>query len=265
MSIIEAEHTMKYLTVYNDLKEAILSGKYLRGSFLPTEVEMIKIYAVSRTTIRKAIALLQQENLVRVQQGRGTEVIGCKSQPRSNVVQVYRNVIGVSSKYLLQGQAASMSTVVDIVSVSGQVAERLELVPDTSVYRLQRLKTLSGQPYNYVVSYVPRELAPGLEKYSGQVFYLYQCLKDEYNVVSTAVQEDISAETAKFLESNLLRVTIGSPLLVTRRTTRYEYGVMEFTESYIRPDIYQISIAMQGALNYLSEDEPISPDNPLND
>ena len=83
MSFHAAEnHPIKYLAVYNDLKEAILSGKYLRGSFLPTEVELTELYSVSRTTVRKAVSLLQSEKLVNVQQGRGTEVISGKSQVR---------------------------------------------------------------------------------------------------------------------------------------------------------------------------------------
>lgn len=259
MSIHASEsHTIKYLAVYNDLREAILSGKYLRGSFLPTEVELTELYAVSRTTIRKAVALLQSEKLVHVQQGRGTEVTSGKSLIRPTAPQIYRDVIGVSSKYLMEGESVAMSSVVDIVPADTRTAAALELDAGTSVYRVRRLKILGNTPFNYVVSYVPRQLAPGLEKFSGQVFFLYQCLKETYNVVSTAVEENITADTAKFLESNLLGVPVGAPLLVTYRTARHEHGVMEYTESYIRTDIYQISISMHGDMNYM-DGEVIKP------
>ena len=58
MSAVTKTRTIKYLSVYQDLKEAILSGKYLRGSFLPTEVELTEIYSVSHTTVRKAVSEL---------------------------------------------------------------------------------------------------------------------------------------------------------------------------------------------------------------
>lgn len=250
-------HSIKYLAVYNDLKDAILSGKYLRGSFLPTEVELTAFYAVSRTTIRKAVSLLQEENLVHVQQGRGTEVTSGKSQVRPSAPQVYHDVVDVSGKYLIQGESVAMSSVVDTVPADQRTAAALELEPGTPVYRVRRLKVLGNTPFSYVVSYVPHPLAPGLDRFSGQVFLLYQCLKEVYHVISTSMEERISAETAKFLESNLLGVPVGAPLLVTCRTARCEQGTMEYTESYLRPDIYQISVSMQGGLN--SGDGGISP------
>ena len=259
MSFHAAEnHPIKYLAVYNDLKEAILSGKYLRGSFLPTEVELTELYSVSRTTVRKAVSLLQSEKLVNVQQGRGTEVISGKSQVRLTAPQIYRDVIGVSSKYLVDGESIAMSSVVDIVPADTRASAALELALGTPVYRVRRLKVIGNTPFNYVVSYVPRHLAPGLEKFSGQVFFLYQCLKETYHVVSVSVDENIAADTAKFLESNLLGVPVGAPLLVTYRTAHCEQGRMEYTESYIRPDIYQISISMQGDLNYM-DGEVVKP------
>ena len=88
MSAVTKTRTIKYLSVYQDLKEAILSGKYLRGSFLPTEVELTEIYSVSHTTVRKAVSLLQEEKLVHVQQGRGTEVISGESQIRPTAPQI---------------------------------------------------------------------------------------------------------------------------------------------------------------------------------
>lgn len=246
------EHSIKYMDVYNDLKDAILNGKYLRGSFLPTETGLTEKYEVSRTTIRKAVSLLQSEGLVHVQQGRGTEVTSGKLQVKPACTQIYQNVVDVSGCFISEGTAVCMSSVVDVVAADEKVAEALEINAGTLVYRVQRLKLIGDDPYRYVVSYVPRDLAPGLESYSGQVFLLYQCLKENFGIVSTNVSETISANTAKFLESNLLDVTVGSPLLVSYRTAWCEQRVMEYTQSFLRPDIYNIVISMQGDLDYLN-------------
>lgn len=252
MSInLSGEHSIKYLDVYNDLKEAILSGKYLKGSFLPTETGLTEMYDVSRTTVRKAVSLLQSDGLVDVQQGRGTEVICGKSQIRRSGFQKYANVLGVSSRFLRDGDSVWMSSVVDFVDANSKVAEALGVSAGTSVYRVQRLKVQADAPFSYVVSYVPTDMAPGLEKYSGQMFYLYTCLKDNYGIVSTSVEECISAETAKFLESNLLGVPVGSPLLISKRIAWCDQRVMEYCETCFRPDMYNIVISMEGNIDYL--------------
>ncbi len=250
MSAVTKTRTIKYLSVYQDLKEAILSGKYLRGSFLPTEVELTEIYSVSHTTVRKAVSLLQEEKLVHVQQGRGTEVISGESQIRPTAPQIYSDVVSVSSRYLNGGDAVASNSVVDTVHADAKVAKALGVEPGALVYRVQWLKLQGETPFSYVVGYVPQDLAPGLEQFSGQVFALKHCLKENYDLVCTTTEEIISAATAKFLESNLLGVPVGSPLLVTCRTGRNETRVIKYAESYIRPDIYQLIISMQGDLSY---------------
>lgn len=243
-------HSLKYADIYNDLKDAILCGKYLRGSFIPSEGELMKIYSVSRTTVRKAVDLLQREKLVSVQRGRGTEVISGLQQVRNSKIQIYHDVTGISSEYLVEGESVAMNSVIDIVPADTDTARYMELPENTEVFQIRRLKILGNSPFNYVISYVPCDLAPGLERYSGQVFYLYQCLDENYHLISTSITETISADTAKFLTANLLGVSIGAPLLLTRRIARHGDRVMEYTISYIRPDIYQISVSMKGGLNY---------------
>ena len=251
MSInLAGEHSIKYLDVYNDLKESILSGKYLKGSFLPTETGLTEMYNVSRTTVRKAVALLQTEGMVNVQQGRGTEVVCGKSQIRQSGFQKYANVMGVSSRFLKEGESLWMSSVVDITGAEPRIADVFGFAAGTPVYRIQCLKVQADAPFSYVVSYVPTDIAPGLERFSGQMFYLYDCLKNTYGVVSTAVEECISADTAKFLESNLLGVSVGSPLLVSKRIAWCEDRIMEYCETCFRPDMYNVVISMEGNIDY---------------
>jgi DNA-binding FadR family transcriptional regulator len=47
----------------DELRERILSGAWMRGRSLPSETELSHEFACSRTTVRKAIALLRAEGL----------------------------------------------------------------------------------------------------------------------------------------------------------------------------------------------------------
>lgn len=51
----------KYYTLMEALKEQILSGTIKPGQKLPSENELTREYALSRHTVRKALALLENE------------------------------------------------------------------------------------------------------------------------------------------------------------------------------------------------------------
>ena len=51
-----------YLTVYGILKQEITEGHLKVGTLLPSEQELEAQFKVSRTTIRKAIGLLKDNN-----------------------------------------------------------------------------------------------------------------------------------------------------------------------------------------------------------
>lgn len=57
--------------IAKELSEKINNGNYSAGEELPTEVDLQKIYGVSRTTVRKAIDQLVDENMVTRKKGVG--------------------------------------------------------------------------------------------------------------------------------------------------------------------------------------------------
>lgn len=88
------EKTYNYLRVYNDLKKGILTGQYVEGVRLPTENQLQTKYGVSRITVKKAMEMLSEEELVERYPGKGTFVLkhdevsleeGVSEAPRSSV------------------------------------------------------------------------------------------------------------------------------------------------------------------------------------
>ena len=61
--------------VYEDLCKRIQNAEFPPGSQLPTEVELIRQYQVSITTIRKAVQILADKNIISKKQGQGTFVL----------------------------------------------------------------------------------------------------------------------------------------------------------------------------------------------
>ena len=63
----------KYILVSNDLAARIQSGMYPAGSRRPAESQLIREYGVRRDTLRKALAVLEQEGYI--QKARGREAL----------------------------------------------------------------------------------------------------------------------------------------------------------------------------------------------
>lgn len=63
---------LKYCRLMKELKEMILDGNHQAGDKLPSENELSAAYEVSRHTVRKALALLEQEGYVYAVHGKGT-------------------------------------------------------------------------------------------------------------------------------------------------------------------------------------------------
>lgn len=60
--------------VVHDLVRAIVTGEVKPGDLLPPESELCDHFGVSRTVIRESVKRLEEKGMVKVVQGRGTEV-----------------------------------------------------------------------------------------------------------------------------------------------------------------------------------------------
>jgi len=77
-----------YVQIYGVIRRMIEEGEWTPGSMIPSEDELCKIFLVSKTTIRLALADLVREGYLRRQQGKGTFV---KSPvPNSGITMVTR-------------------------------------------------------------------------------------------------------------------------------------------------------------------------------
>ncbi|ANF96689.1 GntR family transcriptional regulator [Paenibacillus bovis] len=72
-----------YISVYDELFKQIMNGTLPAGSRLPSEPELAKRFEVSRMTLRQALALLQDDGLVKSYHGKGNFVTGATHRDAS--------------------------------------------------------------------------------------------------------------------------------------------------------------------------------------
>lgn len=78
---------LKHVKIYDRLYELIQNQTYPPGSQLPSEPDLAEKMNVSRMTLRKALALLQEDGLIQNIRGKGNFVLESKSAPPPSLPQ----------------------------------------------------------------------------------------------------------------------------------------------------------------------------------
>ncbi len=78
----------KYILLREKINEEILQGTYPMASKLPTEVELARIYNVSRSTVRQALDLLVKDGIISKHWGSGNTVIGKSDSSNKDTVMI---------------------------------------------------------------------------------------------------------------------------------------------------------------------------------
>ena len=164
-----------YMKVYTDVKESIMNDTYPVGSFVPREPDLCAMFGVSRTTVRKAMELLEQEGFVHIQQGSGTEVLNYKATQKLNQVTSFSETLEAQG-YTVE----SKSTYIDMMVPPSHVLEELMQPPDSRVVRIQRIQLANGKPIAIITNYIVADLVPGILSDTGTFVSLYHHLEAKY-------------------------------------------------------------------------------------
>ena len=197
-------------TISEKLRSDIEAEVYSPGELLPSEFDLGKLFGVSRTTVRKAIANLIAQGLVYTRQGKGAFV---KQQQKisfslTNPLTFFNEEL---SRQGLKGEICNLSF--EMVTASPEICSQLKLSqPDSKVYQQQKIILADSKAIAleiaYFPSYIPQHLAESLQ--SG---FTYATLKKfGYSLVFTEIIIESTHATADIAE--YLAVPLGTPILI---------------------------------------------------
>ena len=230
-----------YMLVYKQLKQEILNGKYQIGDMLPIESDLEQIFSVSRITIRKAVKMLVEDQLVDVKQGRGTLVLDFKPKQSLN------HVVSVTETLRHKGyEVKTQSMYIDIMQATYEIAEALQLNVGDYVARFQRIQLADDNPIVIMKNYVKASMVPDVVKYSNKFTALYQFLEDTYQIKIDEASDTIYAKNAEFEEAQMLNIAVGEALLCIKRVCYYENKPICFDKVKIIGSKYELNTSMMG-------------------
>lgn len=193
-----------YLEIQKDILNKIDSSTYKVGQIIPSEVELAKMYGVSRPTIRQAIQILVDSGYLERKRKRGTIV--CQKKIEQNFTQ---KIDSYDSQMNKTGHDSH--TKVLTFKKEMATAEVKDVLKCDVVFKLVRLRYINNQPNVFVTTYMPYSIFKEYESYdfSNNSFYDL-CVKCKHPIIT--VNRHLEVTSADETLADLLEVNIQDPL-----------------------------------------------------
>ncbi|MEU5436940.1 GntR family transcriptional regulator [Streptomyces sp. NPDC020719] len=222
-----------YRKVAGDLRAAITAGEYGSGARLPAEDELARTYGVSRGTIRQALGALRADGLVTSRRGARRVVLGGTGGAR---LQSFEELRSFARWARSLGEVPGGRTVsVDPGEASEEEAYQLRLPLGERVFRVLRVRTLSGAPvmverttYPERVGELVLAMDPRLASHADEL--------EAHGVLFVDAHHTIDVVPADAADAELLGCPAGEALLRERRRSTDPAGLpLEWSQDRYLP------------------------------
>jgi GntR family transcriptional regulator len=142
------------VAIYSRVADGIRAGVFVPGSALPNEIEMGEFLGVSRTVVREALMLLEEDGLIVTRRGIGRFVT--TDLPRIGLEQLrpLEEIVAMPDQPVsIRRVAAERQTATEYS------AGALKLVPDAHIWFFESILTRGGEKIALVQEYLPADEA----------------------------------------------------------------------------------------------------------
>ncbi|MEE4271698.1 MAG: GntR family transcriptional regulator [Thermoanaerobaculales bacterium] len=229
-----------YYQLATILRENIISGRFAVGDKFPTEADLVKLYSVSRATVRGALQSLKDEGLIRREAGRGTFVSGMPEFVGT------LKMDGTLNGLIAMGLATS-PRLVDLqeVTVTPQQAESLGMETGTPAIRACRVRYYKGHPYCYIINTLPLAVGRMISDADWESGSILRHLQTDHDLELGDADEYVRATVADATLARWLQVRIGAPLLQVEYLIRDAAGnPVETPVIFYRSDMHAFTLRL---------------------
>ena len=226
----------KFKEIFLDLEQKILSNEYPPHSLLPSENQLIKMYSVSRETVRKALNLLKNAGYIQKKQGKGSIVL--------DLNRFDFPISGLTSFKELQDtqRIPSETKVVEIRKIA--VSPKLHGITDWPVaseaWKLVRQRKIDGEVVILDKDYLDASIIEELPERRAQDS-IYDYFENDLGLEIAYAQKEITVDPVNKELRDLMDLHPDDQHVVTVRSLVYleDTRCFEYTESIHRLDKFR--------------------------
>jgi GntR family transcriptional regulator len=227
-----------------ELRQAILGGTFRPGSQLPTEAELCEMLGVSRTVVREALRVLEDDGMVTRRHGVGTFV-------RDHPILKNLNLnFGTTEMITSAGMTPGNNHLsIQSETANEETAKQLRVAPGTPLVTVERVRTADGRPVVYSLDTLSEALFQRAEV-DPQLF-MTQSL---YNILQTSMGQVIEYGIARLLPMNAPPYVAEKLQLPANALTMYivqtDYSAddtpLVYSQEYHLPDAFDFIVWRRG-------------------
>ncbi|OZG61451.1 transcriptional regulator, GntR family [Bifidobacterium lemurum] len=221
-------------SVADDLARRIEQGEYRDGDRLDSESALAKEFGVARGTMRNALEILKDRNLVTTKPGVGS------------FVSFHGHTMEGAGGWAAASARAGSPTVTEVLGMERQVPPeelRREYDIDGDVHRVVRRRLIGDVPVSVEVSYLPSNTLLDLLMERGLLGdSISLTMKAAHMEPESGVQDaTVEALPEEYLEQ--LEAIASDRFLVVRRSSfDAEGNLVEYVVSYLNPDHFSLHV-----------------------
>ena len=244
----EAKKKFLYQKIADFLIGDINQKKYNANDVLPSEKKLAEKYQVNRSTIRQAIDVLVEKDLVYRRQGSGTFVkenklnysLNAQSNFTQNLIEIgYLPCLKIISSKLMPAPF--------------NVANSLEIAQEELVFKIKSIRSAffcteeindnEITPLCLSTSYFIERKCPKLSSLVYQTNSIYKLLKSQYNISPYRTKNIIEVGLSNREDSQYLNIRKNSPILISISLVKdsdesfFEYTVSRFSGEMVSFEI----------------------------
>jgi GntR family transcriptional regulator len=220
-----------------ELLEAYILENHLQpGDRLPTERELSRVWQLNQVTLRNAKANMEASGRLLSVQGSGTRLTRRYFRNLQNLHGFTEDAVACG--FRPETRLLSFS----VVECDKHLSKKFKRVLGEKIYRISRLRILDEIPSLIETSFIPVELAPGLETHDLSSESLYRILAEAYSLNLDHGIEKASLTMVTEEEASLLQVAKGTAALwMVSQTCDPSDMTIEYCRSVGRADIIELT------------------------
>ncbi|NGZ76479.1 GntR family transcriptional regulator [Saccharibacillus alkalitolerans] len=227
-----------YKQIVDDLKRKILDGRYA-DMRLPDERSLSESYAVSRSSVKRALAKMENEGIIFKKRGSGT-FINPLYLKNESVFNYEGSNLGVTDNFHMHGKKPGIKVLsFEVVPPTEELQRDLFLERHDFVYKIVRLRLFDEEPFMIETGYIPIKIVQNLNEsiIEGSIF---NYLQDAHNMAVTKSYLSIFAEPSNPEDRELLNLAPNEPVGIMEgiffldNGTPFEFSHMRLHYKYLK-------------------------------
>lgn len=220
------------------LKAEIVAGTFAEGARLPTEAEIAARFDVNRHTVRRAIASLTSDGILRADQGRGTFVAAA---PLTYPIRTRTRFSEIVSGQDRTPSGRMIGTGTE--AADALISEALGVPLGSTLLRIETLRVVDGTPVLVGTSWFDQERFPGLVAAYAETGSFTEALARSGVTDYTRRYSKVTAELVEAQDAGLLELEAAQPILVVESVNvDQDARPIQYTRTRMAADRVQLMI-----------------------